>query len=35
MKGYEIFRRILDETKGGERFADHPLSKVEFEVKKP
>lgn len=34
MKGYEIFRRILEETKGGERFKDHPLAKIEFEEKK-
>lgn len=32
MKGYEIFKRISDETKGGERFKDHPLANVEFET---
>jgi hypothetical protein len=34
LKGYEIFLKIWEETKGGEYFKNHPLSKVEFEEKK-
>lgn len=33
MKGYEIFRKIWDETKGRTRFKDHPLANIEFEEK--
>jgi hypothetical protein len=34
LKGYDIWKKITEETKGGERFKDHPLSKKEFrEVK--
>jgi hypothetical protein len=31
LKGYEIFRKIWEETKGGEKFKNHPLAKAEFE----
>ena len=35
LRGYEIFRRIWEETKGGQKFSEHPLAKTEFEeVKK-
>lgn len=34
MKGYEIFRKIWDETKGGDKFELHPLAQTEFEEKK-
>lgn len=34
LKGYEIFKKISEETKGGERFKDHPLAQIEFEEKK-
>lgn len=34
LKGYEIFRKIWNETVGGKGFKDHPLADVEFEVKR-
>jgi len=33
MKGYEIFRKVWLETKGGQKFKDHPLANVEYEEK--
>jgi hypothetical protein len=33
MKGYEIFRKIWNETKGGTEFKKHPLADIEFEEK--
>jgi hypothetical protein len=33
LKGYEIFKKIWAETKGGTKFEDHPLAQIEFEEK--
>jgi hypothetical protein len=34
MKGYEIFKKIWEETKDGKKFKDHPLANIEFEESK-
>jgi hypothetical protein len=34
MTGYEIFRKIWEETEGGISFKEHPLAKIEFEEMK-